>query len=102
MLRREKLCPSPQFCYDAQQQKQEADLPCDLCPTAALDRYLGTSMGRRFHAALEIDFALRAGFTVTLEDLTCIEFGLLRLLDEERHRYEKEEMDKLRSKQHGR
>jgi hypothetical protein len=102
MLRRDKLCPSPVFCFEAQQQQPDTELPCEACPTAALDRYLATAMGQRFHAALELDFALRTGFTVTLEDLNCVEFGLLRLLDEERHRLEKQQLDEIRNKRHGR
>jgi len=101
MLRRDKLCPTPAYCPDVQIEGI-ADLPCEACPSAALDEYLASPMGKRFTGVLELDYALRAGFRIGMEELSCIEFGLLRLLDEERHRLEKEELDKLKTKGHGR
>lgn len=96
MLRREALCPDPQYCPDVEVLGD--GLPCDVCPIAALDLYLASPWGRRFIAVLELDFALRVGFNVNLDEVSCIDFGLLKLLDEERHRYEKEEIDKMRNK----
>jgi len=100
MLRRDKLCPGAENCTDAQQ-SDEPGLPCRDCRMVDLDTYLETPMGSRFKAALELDFALRAGFTISLDDISAIEFGLLRMLDEERHRYEKDQLEKARPK-HGR
>lgn len=77
-------------------------LPCLTCPNQLLDDYLQSEMGQRFRNALEIDFALRAGFTITLEDVSCIEFGLLQLLEKERQRYEKQEMEKVTRKRNAR
>jgi len=101
MLRRDKLCPGgPAECAEAQE--EQSGLPCDNCRIAALDVYLASPMGKRFTSVIELDFALRAGFTISMAEVSCVEFGLLRLLDEERHRLEKEELDNIRSKGHGR
>jgi hypothetical protein len=101
MLRREVLCPAPRQCPDVQMLDPYAGpdaLPCEECPIVALDRYLRSPLGLRFQRVIELDFALRAGFTIGLEDVNIIDFRLLQLLDDERRRYEQEEIEKSRNK----
>jgi hypothetical protein len=51
---------------------------------------------------LDLDFALQAGFTLTLDAISYWEFGLLKLLAEERRRYEMEQIERARNKSYGR
>jgi hypothetical protein len=45
---------------------------------------------------------LQAGFTVKLSEVSYWEYGLLKLLAEERRRFEMEEIERARNKSHGR
>ena len=51
-------------------------------------------------ATIDLDFALQAGVTVSLQDITYPEFLLLRFLSEERNRFHEEAMKK--ATRHGR
>lgn len=75
-------------------------LPCDECPAQLLDEYLNSPGGRLIAQAIDLDFALQAGLTITPRDISYAEFLLLRFLAEERNRYQEEEMKKV-SKRHG-
>lgn len=93
MLRRSQLCPSPGECPDVLMRDPFADAnaaPCDGCPLALLDEYLATPAGRLISQTIDLDFALQAGVTVTLKDITYPEFLLLRFLSEERNRFQGE------------
>jgi len=101
MLRREVLCPTPRQCPEAQYADPEGGwetLPCQQCPLVALDEYLRSPVGLRFREVIELDFALRAGFQITLGDVNILDFRLLQLLDDERRRYEKEQIEDARNK----
>lgn len=51
---------------------------------------------------LEVDFSLRAGFRLDLDQLDCREFELLRTLHGERQRYEDDMAEEQRRKnRHG-
>ncbi|HZF24030.1 MAG TPA: hypothetical protein VE030_11270 [Burkholderiales bacterium] len=64
--------------------------PCDECPLALLDEYLATPAGRLIGLTIDLDFAMQAGVTVSLQDITYPEFLLLRFLSEERNRFHAE------------
>jgi hypothetical protein len=77
-------------------------LPCDECPAALLDDYLAGPSGQLIAQVIDLDFALQAGVTVRLEDLSYPEFLLLRLVTEERNRYQDEQLRKASEHRHGR
>lgn len=51
-----------------------------------------TPMGGAITAAIDLDFAVNHGITIPLSDLTYMQFRLLRIISEERGRFEEEEM----------
>lgn len=67
---------------------------CDECPAALLEEALATPPGRMISQAIELDFALQAGLTVSLSEVTYREFLLLRVLSEERNRYQAEAQER--------
>lgn len=71
--------------------------PCPECPLQLLDEYLASPWGRVIGQAMDLDFALQAGFEISLKDISYPEFLLLRFLAEERNRYREEEMRKISS-----
>jgi hypothetical protein len=73
--------------------------PCDECPVLLLDEYLTSRAGQSILATIDLDFALQAGVTVSLSDITFPEFLRLRLLSEERNKFHEETVRKGR---HGR
>lgn len=75
-------------------------LPCDECPLALLDEYLTKPEGKLIGQTIDLDFALQAGVTVSLNEISYPEFLLLRFLNEERHRYHAEKTEKATG--HGR
>lgn len=64
--------------------------PCAECPAQRLDEYLASAEGRLIQQVIALDFALRAGITVTLQEISYSEFLSLQCLVEERQRYERE------------
>jgi hypothetical protein len=97
MMRHGELCPGAEDCPYAWEEKTDG-LRCSECPASMLDDYLASPKGRLIQQTLTLDFALRAGMTVTLEEISYPEFLLLRILTEERVRYQ----DDLMKKRHGR
>ncbi|HEY1497932.1 MAG TPA: hypothetical protein VGF49_25430, partial [Candidatus Solibacter sp.] len=73
---------------------------CDECPAQLLDDHLSSPAGQLVAQTIDLDFALQAGVTVTLADIPYPEFLLLRLLTEERNRFNIESMKN--PQQHGR
>lgn len=67
---------------------------CEECPILLLDDYLGSAAGQLIMQTGDLEFALQAGVTVTLKDITYPEFLLLRLLIQERNRFNEETMKK--------
>jgi hypothetical protein len=76
-------------------------LSCLECPLVLLDNYLWSPEGKRLERALDVDFALRSGFTVTLDEVNYWEFTVLKILAEERGRLERDQIEEARRK-HGR
>ena len=97
MLRRDQLCPGPGECGDVLMADPfaNANSPrCEECPILLLDDYLGSAAGQLIMQTGDLEFALQAGVTVTLKDITYPEFLLLRLLTQERNRFNEETMKK--------
>ena len=97
MLRRDELCPGPGECSYVLMSDPlaSANSPrCDDCPLTQLEDYLGSPAGQRVLQTIDLDFALQAGVTVSLKEITFPEFLLLRLLSEERNRFHEEMMRK--------
>lgn len=69
-------------------------LPCDGCPQQALSDYLDSPAGRLFGAVIDLDYALQAGVTITLEEIPYTVFLLLRQMSDERNAYELEQIKK--------
>ena len=98
-MRRSDLCPGPGECGTVLMTNPWAtnESPrCEECPEQLLTDYLASGAGHLISAVIDLDFALQAGITVTLADIRYPEFLLLRLLNEERNRYQNESM-----KRHG-
>jgi hypothetical protein len=73
-------------------------LPCQECPEQFLDQYMASPGGRLISLTVDLDFALRKGIAVKLEEISYLEFRLLALLAEERDKYEVEEIEKQKRK----
>lgn len=73
---------------------------CEECPLTLLDEYMGSPAGQVVSQTLDLDFALQAGVTIGLAEITYPEFLLLRFLAEERNRFHEEAMKK--ASRHGR
>lgn len=71
--------------------------PCEECPKELLEEYLASDAGRLIAHVVDLDFALQAGVTVTLAEISYPEFLLLRSLAEERNKYHEEEMKRAAS-----
>lgn len=97
MLRRDQLCPGPGECSYVLMEDPYANAmtpPCEECPASKLDQYLASGRGQWIQAAVTLDFALQAGVSVSLREISYSEFQLLRLLTEERNRWQEETMKK--------
>lgn len=74
----------------------EPRLPCDKCPEIALQHYLDSPAGRLIGPVIDLDAALQAGMTITLGEVTYLEFLVLRQLWEERDKFTAEESQRKR------
>ena len=96
MLRKDDLCPGPGDCPYALNEPRAAgdQARCDECPLSMLDAYLASAAGQLILQTIDLDFALQAGVTVSLKEISFPEFLLLRSLSEERNRFHEEAMRK--------
>jgi hypothetical protein len=95
MMRRDQLCPGPEVCpYVLMDNPRPGPdpAPCAECPKELLDEYLRSTAGRLIANAIDLDFALQAGVTITLAEISYPEFLLLRYLAEERNKYQEEQI----------
>lgn len=65
-----------------------------MCPQVKLDSYLEHGYGHLIRNVLDIDFALQIRMEVPLQRVNYFEFLLLRILNDERNRYQEEQMKK--------
>jgi hypothetical protein len=71
----------------------DRDTPrCEECPLSLLEDYLGSAAGQLIQQTIDLDFALQAGVSIGLDEITYPEFLRLRLLTEERTRISNEQM----------
>jgi len=66
-------------------------LPCTECPEQFLQQYLDSPAGKLIGVVIDLDAALQAGMTISLNQVTYPEFVVLRQLLEERDRFSTEE-----------
>ena len=71
------------MCPDA----PDNETRCAQCPLTRLDDAFAGPAGDLLSRVLDIEFALSAGVSVTLSDMTTEEFQVLRLVQSERKRY---------------
>jgi len=69
-------------------------LPCPFCPEQCLSDYLESPGGRLISVVLDLDYAIQAGIAVRLDEISYLEFLLLRQLTEERNKFETEQIQK--------
>lgn len=70
-------------------------LPCEECPRVRLDQHMAhTVQGRVLKRALDLDWARRVGIQLRMSEVSYHEFLILRLLQEERDKFEKEDMER--------
>ena len=84
-LRREELC-DPGLCPDAPDDGGR----CDHCPLDRLDGAANSEPGLLLQRALELEYALKAGVTVSLDEIAADEFWAMRVIQEERECRERE------------
>jgi len=84
-LRREELC-DPGLCPDAPDDGGR----CDHCPLDRLDAAANSEPGSLLQRALELEYALKAGVTVSLDEIAADEFWAMRVIQEERECRERE------------
>lgn len=78
-----------------QPEVSEADAgPCERCPLELLNCYLQSPLGRVMQLVIDIDFALERGMVVTLDQMSYLEFLMLRVLGEEKQRLQNEDIEK--------
>jgi len=103
MMRRDRLCPSPDECPEALtievQKGLQEPAPCEECPLEKLQLYLASQTGQIMSIIIDLDFALQSRIQVPLDRISYREFLLLRLLAEERNKHE---IEQIKSKPHGR
>ncbi len=92
-LRRQKLCANPAICPYS----DDGETHGPECDVTRIEELIAESeAGGLLVRAEEIDFALKAGFQLSLAEVTTEEFAALRFLQLERARWEEE-----RSREHG-
>lgn len=101
-MRRDRLCPGLDDCASAQIEQAQAREPeparCAECPLEKLDAYLESRLGRAIQSVVDWDFALERRMSVALSDVTYQEFQLLRMLAEERNKWQAEEIERTRDR----
>lgn len=94
-MRSSQLCPGAWECPDVLNAQPLATpqnaIPCAACPSVKLAEYSASPLGHRLSVVLDLDFALQVGFHLTLRDVSYLDFRLLRILAEERKRFNEED-----------
>ena len=97
------MCPGPGVCPESLNENPDAgpdSPPCAECPAQLLDDYLAAPGGKWISQVIDLDFALQAGLTITARDIGYPEFLMLRILAEERNKFQAEQIER-QAKQHG-
>ena len=72
-----------------------------MCPKVALEDHLLHASATHIRNVIDLDFALRPHFTITLRDVSYLHYLLLRVLQEERDIHQDEQI-KRNTDPHGR
>ena len=78
-LRREELC-DVKLCPDSPDDGSR----CEKCPLDRLDAAQHSEPGQLLRQALDLEYALKSGVTISLSEIAADEFWALRVLQEER------------------
>ena len=84
-LRREELCDI-KLCPDSPDDRSR----CEKCPLHRLDAAQHSEPGSLLQRALELEYALSAGVTISLDEIAADEFWAMRVVYEERRKWERE------------
>jgi hypothetical protein len=90
-LRRDELC-DPGLCPDAPDGGR-----CDHCPLDSLDAAQSSEPGQLIRRALDLRAAMKLGVGVGLDEIAADEFYTMMLIEEERDRLEREQMQSPRN-----
>jgi hypothetical protein len=83
LLREDKLCDGPNICPDAVD-----DDNCEACPLAHFRVSMQGWRGALLRQALELDFFLQMpGASVRLEEIPAMQFSALKIIHQERDRF---------------
>lgn len=93
-MRRDGIC-EPRGCDDHMEVRDERGLlvrreRCATCPLDKLDSAM--TQNPVLHRAFDIDFALRAGIRLTLDEIDVEEFRALKILRTEQDKYQSEQI----------
>jgi hypothetical protein len=102
MFRKDQLCPGIESCPEVLPTDPEiaaVALPCGGCPRELLRIFLDSERGQWIQSAVEMDWQIRCGLTVSTRDMTYLDYVLLRAVVEERAEYEKEMRERELKKQ---
>jgi len=69
-------------------------LPCEECPSLKLEEFIQGPYGQGIPVVIDLDFALQSGIQIPLAEISYREFRMLRLLTDERNKFEIEQMKK--------
>lgn len=84
-LRRADLC-DPKLCPDSPDDGRR----CDHCPLDRLDAASHSESGALLQRALHLEEALEADLTITLDEIAADEFWAVRVIREERNKWDRE------------
>ncbi len=92
LLREDNLCDGPNICPDAIGEDN-----CDACPLAHFRMWMDGWRGTLLRNALGLDFFLQMpGASVRLEEIPALQFSALKIIHQERDRFN-EEKDRNRA-----
>jgi hypothetical protein len=88
-FRKKDLC-DPSLCPD----KHEDDYRCDACPLLKLENALNSERGQLVQKALDLRALLKAGVTITLDEIAADEMYALLIIEQEQNRYESDQSNR--------
>lgn len=87
-LRRDEICSDPKICPHSEDGVAHGS-ECDVARIEELSAE--SAAGELLRRVDEIEFAIKAGFTMTLSDVTAEEFAALRMVQLERDRWQEKQ-----------
>lgn len=77
----------------------ESDGYCANCPLAYLSLHANSHLGLLIQSADHLSFCLSQGVTITMDDLSILEYKALRVLVEERAKAQEEQQEERQARQ---